>query len=247
MTYVVGAPLRGDLVITAVLVLALAMTIHAIGLAARAWRQRIVRPFDMAIMLLAAIVWVSLLLPLVSGRLQYPNLLRYGMPMFIVPCGWVHLVVLGSVRPRRQLVATLLAGLTFVVPIACFSVTRAPLAASVLDQQGTYARCARDLGLSSGFASYWYAKPTIYFSDYRLSIAPLAPDDAASIFRQGHNRRWLERTVDNSAPFEPNFVLMPLLDPSHVGATFGQPSQRVACGDSEIWIFDHILSLPPLK
>jgi hypothetical protein len=230
------APFQGDWLMLLVDLGAVGLFAHAAILA----RQRSGGQFATAIYLLAAVQFMSLLTPIVIGRMPDNWAFRYAMPAFFVPIVWASAV---SMMAMSRNFRRGLAGVAGLLTLACVAVffTPAIAAAKAKAAPSPLAQCLMRLGLKEGIADYWNTKLLIFDSDYRLGLIQVDRD--GHLYRWNINSRWFAHTLDGS-PAQPTFILPQNLDEDALVAQFGQPAAITYCANSVVWLYDSPMSLP---
>lgn len=179
---------------------------------------------------------------MLSGHLQYPVLLRYSFASFLASCAWLLIVALRHVPLLRMRASALVTFAVLGVGALWLGWDPAALQRRIVAEPAAYADCVS--GLRSGLADYWRAKPLVYLTNYRVTALAITPDGDQR-YEVAGNRTWATRTADNEGHFEPTFILLKGLNEQTILARFGTPDERRACADSELWLYDTPLPVPP--
>jgi hypothetical protein len=223
--------------------LCLAMAVRGAFLISRVIKTQSMSPPDLAEVLLIGCSWAALLLPFAWGALIHPSLIRYSLPIYLIPYIWIVLIGL------RYSPASI--GLFF--PIVCCAVWIAlgvVMWSQILSSVRTISKGNKDLvscllnsGLSDGYADYWRSKATIWESNYRLHVVQLSSDLKAQSFN--FNRRWFTERAISREPFRPTFIILVAqkFAPDEVAEKFGVPNRKIECSGWPVWIYDTPLSV----
>jgi len=138
-----------------------------------------------------------------------PRAPRRWRPALVLPAFTIALILAAAMRPVPRL-------LTWLPPQAI---------------------CLRDAGLRAGLAYYGTARPVSAGTEWRIHTDQITGNGAAYLW--GNDPRWFTRDIhDPAKPPSFSFIVMDLLNPGAIAATYGKPARILPCGASTIWVYD---------
>lgn len=227
---------RGDFTFPMVVLLCVAMAVRGVVILINVRKTgRDTR--SLAELLLIGCSWAALLFPVVTGALIHPSLLRYSLPIFLLPYLWVALLI------ARLPLSSWLIALATAVWLATGTMIWTPMlqAAGKFAAPKAVTACLTDNGLTQGYSDYWNSKMVMWDSEYAVHLVQLTGH--AKLYRFNFNKRWFEAT-STGAPFRPTFIATHRLDESRVREAFGEPQRVIECAGQSIWVYDHVLQSP---
>jgi len=183
----------------------------------------------------------SVALPIALNALYHPSLLRYLLPMFLLPYVWL---LMFASRWSTQGMRPWL----YAAPLAfwAYSATLAPqgfAAVAAIKDGDTLAKYLLSIGQTAGYGDYWTAKKTMYESNYAVHCLQLHTGELKPLLYI-YNGTWYGRRADNRGRVRPTFVVVTRLDEKLLRQNFGEPDDVKKFGWEEIWIYDEPLPLP---
>jgi len=177
--------------------------------------------------------------PIALNAVHHPSLLRYCLPIFVLPYVWLLAFLFRWSVPglRPWLYVTPLALWTWIA-------TLAPGGFAALDvamHGESLARTLADLGHPAGYCDYWTAKRTMYETNYAVHCVQVDP--ALRVRPYNFRESWFHRRADDGGEIRPTFVVLSKLDERIVRQAFGEPAEVRRFRDKTIWLYDEQLPL----
>jgi hypothetical protein len=108
--------------------------------------------------------------------------------------------------------------------------------------QSPLARCLTHAGVHAGLAEYWSARVVTASTNWAIQVNQITSAGTAYIW--GNDRSWFDHDIhDVSLRPSYDFIVMDHLDPSQIVAIYGEPSGRLACGASMVWLYDDAMEV----
>lgn len=224
--------LHGDWPLIPILMLCAAMLIRSAFILLRSSKTQELGNADAAELILTAVSWASLLLPLATGSLIAPTFLRYSLPMMLLPYLWAGIVLLRFLpRLPSYLAALAIAvGAGIVIPK-----TGAALDSNRLLRSSLY-QCLDNHGLNQGYSDYWMTKTALWSTDYRIHLIPLDSNGWPKRFNT--REKWFRHHAGDGRPLSPNFILTSRLDEAKLRERTGRgPDEVINCGADRVWVY----------
>jgi len=235
-----GAIAGGQWQIMLPLILTCVMLGRAVVLTCTPRNRSQARPDSLECAIIAAGV-ASFFVPLLMGIVIDKSLVRYQLPILILPYIWLLTFASRWLTPRMQ---PRLKALAVLLLLACIPLGPRGLAAiHRIQSQETVSKGLLALGLSDGYGDYWTAKQSMFESDYALHVMQI--DRSGARVRFGYNSEWFERRASDGKQPRPTFVVMTRLDEDAVKRLFGPPTAVRQIRGETVWLYDRSLPLIP--
>lgn len=177
--------------------------------------------------------------PLSLNAVHHPSLLRYVLPLFVVPYLWLlALVFRWSVPGLRPWL--------YVTPVMLWAwvATLAPRGFAALDgvvRGDSLGSTLADLGQAAGYGDYWTAKRTIHETGYAVHCVQV--DRTLRTLPYLFRESWFRKRADDGGEVRPTFVVLTRLDEDLIRRAFGEPDAVRTFGRETIWLYDEPLPL----
>jgi hypothetical protein len=190
----------------------------------------------------------------VAGLASNSAVYRYTLPCYLLPplfTGWLLALLPGraalSGRFAFPLLAVLLAGwrLTDRGP----ELARVPLEPPYPPLAQTLDRLAEERGPLRGLAEFWTARRLRFLTHSRVAICSF-DRFGQPFFHASNPLRWLADDPRDMAVPAYNFIILKKGSyfedpgPELIQLLYGPPRERVAVGQHEVWLYDHLCSTP---
>lgn len=181
----------------------------------------------------------ALACPIALNALHHPSLLRYSLPIFVLPYIWLLAFAFRwSVPGLRPWL--------YVTPLVLWAwvATLAPRGFAALDvamHGESLARTLAELGQTAGYGDYWTAKRTMYETDYAIHCVQV--DRLLRVKPYIYRQAWFHRRADDGGEIRPTFVVLSKLDESLVRRAFGEPAEVRRFRNETIWLYEEPLPL----
>lgn len=240
---ILSATAAGDLFLLAILALAVALWVRAAFLLLVLWRGAALPPGALTDLFLAGSCAAAVLAPLATGTYLDVTSWRYFLAVFLLVLLWVVDLAFRRAAARRAgpAVPGLLAAL--VLGAAAAASVPALDAGKRLASPGPLAACLAGEDRNDGLGDYWTAKRLMLASGRAIHIVQV--NDTGSLYRWNYNDRWFHRRTGDGAPVRPDFIVLDNLDAGLIAHRFGPPARALACGGSEVWLYDRPLDVSP--
>ena len=198
-------------------------------------------PFDRAAIFLALAALSNFCAMSVLWTVPTPMLARYGpafqaFPLVLAAIAAARFYPDRGHRGLRAVGASLAAtGVAAALWLSPPSASIDRLATSLIIQPETET-CFAALGLKSGVAGYWLARPLSMGTEWRYQVNQFTPTDPV-IFLHGTNRSWFSLEMKTGEPIEYNFIVTNGLSLPQVVEAFGPPSTQATCGPYQIAVY----------
>ena len=219
-------------------VLALVMLPRAVSIACTPHNRRRARTDAVEMAIIFATV-ASVAVPLLLGIVFDRSLLRYQMPLLILPYIWLLALASRWNTPRMR---PWLSAAAVAFWLGC--ATLAPRGFAAIDRiekQETVANGLMSLGQRTGYGDYWTAKQTIFESNYAVHCIQINRFGKRQEF--GCNSTWFERRPGDGGELQPTFVVMSRLDEAAIRTLFGEPATVTQVRGETVWLYDKPLPL----
>jgi hypothetical protein len=219
-------------------ILTCAMLGRAVVLTCTPRARRNARPDSIELAIIAADA-ASLFVPLLLGIVIDKSLVRYQLPLLILPYIWLLTFASRWITQRTQ---PWLSAAAVVFWLGCAALMPRGLAAiDRIRAQETVSKGLMSLGLKAGYGDYWTAKQTMFETNYAVHVMQL--DSVGGRVKFGYNSTWFERRADNGEEVRPTFVVMTRLDEGVIRRLFGAPTSIKQVRGETIWLYDKPLPL----
>lgn len=181
----------------------------------------------------------SFVVPIIMGLVFNRSLLRYHLPVLILPYIWLLALASRWNSPRLR---PFLSAAAVIFWLGCSAlIPRGFAAIERISQSQTVSNALLSLGQRAGYGDYWTAKQTMFETNYAVHCLQLNPLGERQEF--GYNTSWFDRRADDGKEVLPTFVVMTRLNEGVVRKLFGDPDTIKNFQDEIIWLYDKPLPL----
>jgi hypothetical protein len=228
---------RGDYALMGLAALIVALLLRSAFLVFQLLR-RALRSSEWVELFLGGAVASALVAPLLLGLYADASHWRYFLIAFFLPLLWVALWIFHVIAGRTASIwagsAAVLGAFSLVVAGGAVSGAAKALEPSALEA------CLDAEGRTEGLAEYWPAKLLMLNTSGRIHLVQV--DRGGALYHWNYNGRWFAKRSDGT-PARPDFIIMENLDPAKIETRFGTPARSIACGSTEVWLYDRPLEL----